>query len=79
VFHITAPYPLPNQVIKEMFCTGLLDIGPYLPSCPDVLASKVSGVACIICDLPQFLLEAISVTVLQHMSSSCWHLQTDEV
>jgi hypothetical protein len=78
VFHTTTPSPLLNQVVK-MFCTGLLEVGPYLPSCPDVLASEVNGVACITLDLPWLLLEAMSVTVLQKMSSSCWHLQTDEI
>ena len=71
VFHTTTPSLPPNQVIKDIFCTGLTNVLLYLPTCPDVLDSEVSGMACIILNLPSLLSEAISVTAVKQFFSLC--------
>ena len=49
---------------RRYFALALHHIVSCLPSCPDVLDSEVSEVACVILDLPLFLSEATIVTAV---------------
>jgi hypothetical protein len=49
---------------RRYFALALHHIVSCLPTCPDVLDSEVTGVACVILDLPLLLSEATSVTAI---------------